>query len=195
MITRITTLATLLFVAVLAGCAHPISLSPDLARVTSATATKIDKKAGLSLADADRSREVTTPGGGGDKVSYFPYRDLEPGIYAAMSQVFSSVTKVTGPADPKVAAEGLSFVITPQVTTTSSSPSAFTWPPTLFTVELNCKVVDAQGAAVSEVKVSGTGKAEFSEFKTDHSLAAKRAADDALAQLVKALSESAALRN
>ena len=77
MITRITTLATLLLVAVLAGCAHPISLSPDLARVTSATATKIDKKAGLSLADADRSREVTTPGGGGDKLSYFPYRDLE----------------------------------------------------------------------------------------------------------------------
>lgn len=153
-----------------------------------------NKKAGLSIAEADRGRQVITPGGGGDKVSYYPYRDLEVGIYTAMSRVFSSVTKVNGVGDPKVAAEGLQLVVAPSITTNSSSSSAFTWPPTQFSVELNCKVLDPQGALVTEIKVSGAGKAEFSEFKSDFSLSAKRAVDDALGQLAKALSESAALR-
>lgn len=188
--------AALAAVALLTGCAHPISLQPDLAAFISVpmSGAKIDKKAGLSIADADRNREVTTPGGGGDKVSYFPYRDLEVGIYAAMSRVFASVSKVNGPADPKIAAEGLQLVLSPTITTNSSSPSALTWPPTQFSVELNCKVMDPQGALVTEVKVSGAGKAEFDEFKSNHSLSAKRAVDDALAKLVAALSESTALR-
>ena len=125
---------------------------------------------------------------------YYPYRDLEVGIYTAMSRVFSSVTKVNGVGDPKVAAEGLQLVVAPTITTNSSSSSAFTWPPTQFSVELNCKVLDPQGSLVTEIKVSGAGKAEFSEFKSDFSLSAKRAVDDALGQLAKALSESAALR-
>lgn len=188
-------LAALAVVALLTGCAHPISLQPDLAAITPVAAGKINKKAGLSIADADRNREVTTPGGGGDKVSYFPYRDLEIGLYTVMSQVFTSVSKVNGLADPKIAAEGLQLVVTPTITTTSSSPSALTWPPTQFSVELNCKVVDPQGVVVTEVKVSGAGKAEFDEFKSHHSLSAKRAVDEALRQLAKALAESTALRN
>jgi hypothetical protein len=31
------------------------------------------KKAAYYISDEDRAREVTTPGGGGDKVRYFPY--------------------------------------------------------------------------------------------------------------------------
>lgn len=192
---RIVLCAALAIISLLTGCAHPISLQSDLAAVIALEPAKINKKAGLSIAEADRGREVITPGGGGDKVSYHPYRDLEVGIYTAMSRVFSSVTKVNGVSDPKVAAEGLQLVVAPSITTNSSSSSAFTWPPTQFSVDLNCKVLDPQGSLVTEIKVSGTGKAEFSEFKSDFSLSAKRAVDDALGQLVKALSESSALRN
>ncbi len=47
---------------------------------------------------------------------------------------------------------------------------------------------------MTNIKVLGQGKAPFSEFKADFSLSAKRASDDALAKLLKALSDSPELR-
>lgn len=188
-------LATLLFggvlVAALAGCAHPISLNSNASTMLVGTGSgKLAKGAALAVSDDDRKREVVSPGGGGDKVSYFPYRDLEVGLYLALSETFERVSRVAGPADPKIQQERLDYVITPMVKTTSFSPSLFTWPPTIFTVELVCKVTDAEGRAVTEVRAFGEGHAEFDEFKSDFSLSAKRAADDALAKLVKALGEA-----
>lgn len=191
--TRLPRLVTLLAViAALGGCAHPISLSGDLGKLAGSGGTKIDKGVGLSITEAERQLEVTTAGGGGDKVKYLPYRDLEAGVYLALSESFTKVAKVTGPADAKVADQGLKYIVRPKITTTSSSPSPFTWPPTVFTVELVCQVLDLQGKQVAEVKASGEGHAEFSEFKSDHSLSAKRAAEDALAKLVKAFADAAA---
>lgn len=179
-----------LTLTVLQGCAHPISLNPDLAAVKAVNVKKIDRKVGFYIGDEDRKREVTTPGGGGDKVSYFPYRDMEAGLYVALSETFTTVTRVNGPADTRIRAEGLNYVITPVITTQSSSPSPLTWPPTVFTVELTCRVTDAEGKPVSEVKATGTGNAEFSEFKSNHSLSAKRAVEDALNKLKVALGAS-----
>jgi hypothetical protein len=176
--------------ALLQGCAHPISLNPDLAAVKAGSVGKIDRKVGFYIGDDDRKREVTTPGGGGDKVSYFPYRDMETGLYVALSESFTTVTRVTGPADPRIKAEGLNYVISPVIKTQSSSPSPLTWPPTVFTVELTCRVTDPDGKPVSEVKSTGTGNAEFSEFKGNHSLSAKRAVEDALNKLKVALTAS-----
>ena len=145
--------------------------------------------------DALRSVEVTTPGGGGDKVRYFPYRDIEPGFYKALSEAFTSVSKVQNPKDSAaLQAGGISLLITPEVTTNSSSDGAFTWPPTQFSVKLVCTIVDAGGKPVETIRVNGEGGATFSEFKSNFSLAAVRASNDALAKLVKALVESPELR-
>jgi len=181
---------------VLFGCAHPITMNPDLAAVTvPAGAKPIAKKVGYYIPDALRSVEVTTPGGGGDKVRYFPYRDIEPGFYKALSEAFTSVSKVQNPKDfAALQAGGISLLITPEVTTNSSSDGAFTWPPTQFSVKLVCTVVDAAGQPVETIRVSGEGGATFSEFKSNFSLAAVRASNDALSKLVKALVESPALR-
>jgi len=185
-------IAAALLIAVLAtGCAHPISLAPNLDKVTGAGKGRIDKKVGLALAEADRARELTTPGGGGDKVSYFPYRDTEPGLYVALSESFAQVMRVSGPADPKVKAEGLNYIVTPALTTTSYSPSIMTWPPTVFTIEISCRIADAEGKPVTELKVQGEGRAEFDEFKADTSLSARRAVEDALRKLVAAIAEAA----
>ncbi|TAK76453.1 MAG: hypothetical protein EPO12_16445 [Aquabacterium sp.] len=179
---------------VLGGCAHPITLAPDLAKVTS-TSPKIAKTAGFYISAEDKAREVTTPGGGGDKVSYFPYRELEPGIYKVLSETFADVVRLDKPNDPAAAAaRSVNIVITPKINTTSASDSAFTWPPTEFTVEFDVAVTDVQGRPVTNIKVLGQGKAPFSEFKADFSLSAKRASDDALAKLLKALSDSPELR-
>ena len=181
------------FAAVLAsGCAHPISLAGDATQLVGSGGAKLDKKVGLVISDDQRKMEMTGPGGGGDKVSYFPYRDLEAGIYQSLSLVFADVRKVSGTSDPKVQADGLSFTVSPTIAATSFSPSLLTWPPTVFTVELTCKVNDLQNKTVAEVRVQGEGRAEFDEFKKDTSLSAKRASEDALRKLTKALSEAVA---
>lgn len=181
--------------AVLFGCAHPITMNPDLGAVKAVTAP-IDQRVALYIAEASKSIEVTTSAGGGDKVRYFPYRDMEPGLYKALSDTFREVTMVRdlGGLD-KLRTEGKALLITPTITTQSSSESIVTWPPTQFTVELSCKVTDAAGKTIETVNVSGQGRATFDEFKGNFSLAATRASTDALTKLVKALGESASLRS
>ena len=187
-------LASLAFIA-LFGCAHPITLNPDLATIQAKGNPLIDKQVGFHISDASKAQEITTPGGGGDKVRYFPYRDLEPGIYKALTEVFRSVSKVKDPKDlESLRTSGISLLIVPEITTTSASPSPFTWPPTQFSVTLACTVTDAAGKPVRSFSVTGNGKAEFDEFKSNFSLAAVRASNDALSRLVTVLGESPELR-
>ncbi|MFT3859252.1 MAG: hypothetical protein QM742_17690 [Aquabacterium sp.] len=184
-------LAAAASLVIMTGCAHPISMSPKAASdLSSQVPSKIDKNVAYVISAADLAKEVETPGGGGDKVKYSPYRDLDASLYQAFSAVFKDVTKVATPAEAK----DVSFVITPTITTTSSSDSAFTWPPTQFSVELLCKVVDAKGQAVTEVRANGSGAATFDEFKSDFSLSARRASADAVNKLVKALANAPELR-
>jgi hypothetical protein len=172
------------------GCAHPISLTADAASVVgSAGGTKADRKVGLVITEEQRKREVVSPGGGGDKLSYFPYRDLETGLYMALSEHFTGVSIVGGAADAKVKSEGLTLFVTPEISTTSHSPSLLTWPPTVFTVELACTVKDANDRVLKQFRVQGEGRAEFDEFKSDPSLSAKRASNDAIKKLVRAIGE------
>jgi hypothetical protein len=177
----------------LGGCAHPLTLSPNLAALSGTGTQKIDKRVGLLVTDTDRQLQVTTPGGGGDKVSYLPYRDLEPALYLALAESFASVARVSSLSDPKVAAEGLQYVVTPSLQTTSFSDSVLTWPPTLFTIEVIAKVNDAAGKLVTEVRVVGEGRASFDEFKSQMGLSANRAAEDAVKKLIQALGSSPAL--
>jgi hypothetical protein len=122
------------------------------------------------------------------------YRDLEAGIYKAMSEVFTNVVKLDSPTDARLAKEGVQLVIVPKITTNSSSDSLLTWPPTQFTIDLVCKVTDRAGAPVTELQAGATGRSEFSEFKSDFSLSSKRAAQQAMSQLVKALEAAPELR-
>lgn len=186
---RLALLFSVLIVALLTGCAHPITLGGDVSKLMGQSAAKSDRKAALLLTDERRALQVTTPGGGGDKVNYQPYRDLEPGLYVVMSESFAGVTKVNSANDPKIASEGVGYIVTPTIVTTSSSPSLVTWPPTVFTLELTCRISDAQDRPVTELKVQGEGRAEFDEFKADVSLSARRATDDALRKMLKAMSE------
>ena len=192
---RILLLAGLLAAVLATGCAHPISVTTDISQVRSSGQPRIEKSVAYVIAPEDRDREVITPGGGGDKLSYKPYRDLDAGIFKALSEVFANVSRVDAAAEAaKPGRDKIQLVFVPKITTTSSSASPFTWPPTAFAIDLACKVSDASGAPVSEINVVGNGQAEFSEFKSDHSLAAKRAAQDAMQKLVKALEDTPALR-
>lgn len=177
---RLPLAATLL--ALLAACAHPINISPleTPQRVESGLSSK---KVAYVMTDADRSKEVTTPGGGGDKVTYFPYRDLEKSIRDALRAVYTDVVVVTSTNDAAIKTFGASYVFSPTITTTTESPSAFTWPPTKVGIDLACHVSDADGKALTSVRAQGNGAAEFSEFKSDFGLAGRRAATHLAEQL------------
>lgn len=196
MLKRIATLAATAGLALaLVGCAHPISMAPDLSKVEPAAGdTAVDKKAGYYIAASATAMQATTAGGGGDKVRYFPYRDLETGIYKALSTVFRDVTKIRDPQDAaEIRESGIQLLIIPDIRTTSRSDSLVTWPPTAFTVAIQCQVKDAQGKTLDTIQVEGQGVAEFDEFKSNFSLAAVRASNDALTKLMAALRKSPAL--
>lgn len=189
-------LGTFVLTAVLSGCAHSIAVTPDAAKLPTRDNIKPSENVvGYYISDEERSRRVVTPGGGGDKVEYAPYKELEPGIFRVLNNVFSNVHVLKSEGDTAYLTDNrIAFVIRPQITTNSSSNSAFTWPPTDFTVTINIKAVDSMGKTVWQDEVVGQGKAEFSEFKSDFSLSAKRASEQALTQLQAKLQASPLMR-
>lgn len=182
--------------AIITGCAHPIVISPDVSKLErSANAQPIAKNVAYYISPEDRAKSVETAGGGGDRVSYFPYKDTETGFYKMLGNVFSGVTLLKSPTDADaISKHDIKFIITPEITTDSSSSSAFTWPPTKFKMNLTCKIADASGKSVSTIAVVGEGNAEFSEFKSDFSLSGKRAALDAMTKMQARLLEAPELR-
>jgi len=183
--------AALAALVALTGCAHPILIATEKSVPPAADAKKVDKNVGFVIPDALLTKEVITPGGGGDKVSYLPYRDLELPLYSTLSNVFANATKLKT-ADDRAAIDKaqLSYILTPEITTDSASDSALTWPPTRFTVNLTCTVTDLSGKVVLKKVITGQGNAEFSEFKSNFSLSAQRASEEMLKNLQKTLSEA-----
>jgi hypothetical protein len=172
---------------VLGGCAHSIVITPDASKLTQVTKQSTNK-VGYYISDEERARKVITPGGGGDKVEYAPYKELESGIYRVLNNVFSSVDQLKSESDKTyIADKKINFVLRPSITTNSSSSSLLTWPPTMFEVTIEIKATDSSGKVVWQDKVTGKGNAEFSEFKSDFSLAAKRASEAALVELQRKL--------
>ena len=181
-------------VSLLAACAHPINLEPTKLPERD-DAKLVAKKVGYVLTDTDRAKEVTTPGGGGDKVSYYPYRDMEKAIRASLRAVYQDVSSLRSPNDAAAIKEaGVAYIFLPEISTASSSSSPFTWPPTQFTVNVICTVTDPQGVVLAKVASTGTGAAEFTEFKTDFSLSARRAVAEAVERLAQEVRKNEKLR-
>ncbi|MFZ2266738.1 MAG: hypothetical protein WAV95_04090 [Azonexus sp.] len=187
----------LAFTAIATGCAHPLTIGPDIAKIErSGNQQPIDKHVAYYIAADSRDKAVTTPGGGGDLVTYSPYRDIETGYYKMLSNVFKGVTLLKTPNDTEaIGKNGVLYIITPEVSTDSSSPSPFTWPPTKFTVNLTCNIVDTTGKTIKAASVRGEGQAEYNEFKSDFSLSGRRATLDALLKMQDVLFNMPELRN
>ncbi|HWT20430.1 MAG TPA: hypothetical protein VN280_16050 [Variovorax sp.] len=180
--------------ALLAACAHPITMITETAPPRS-QARLLPKKVAYVMTDAQRDQQVTTAGGSGDRVSYYPYRDLEKSIRDALRAVYRDVVVLRTAGDAKAnEAAGVSLVFTPQIKTDSSSSSWITWPPTSFTAEVSCVVSDAAGAEVTRVRAVGNGTAEFGEFNGDYGLAARRAATRLTSQLSSEIRRNEKLR-
>jgi hypothetical protein len=187
-------LALLLLVT---GCAHPLAIGPDLTKIErSAEAEVLSRNVGYFIAPNARERTVTTPGGGGDMVTYSPYKDVEAAFYKMLATTFKNVALLKSPTDADaIQKHSISYVISPEITTDSSSSSALTWPPTLFVLNLTCSIADPSGKLIAKPSVTGAGRAEFDEFKSDFSLAGKRAVVDAMLKMQNALLNLPELKN
>lgn len=182
------------FAVALVGCAHPISINAEKApeRVESRL---IQKKVAYAMSDADRGKQVTTPGGGGDKVSYYPYRDLEKTIRDALRAVYQDVAVVKSATDLEgIRSAGADLVFTPEIKTDSSSSSAFTWPPTFFKTEIACIVTDPSAMELTRIHAVGDGTAQFSEFNANFGLSASRSAAAVADKLVEEIRRDSKLR-
>ena len=175
------------------GCAHPIVISPNTAKIEREPSSlpKIKANVGFFIPPEASNLEVTTPGGGGDNVRYFPYRDLETAYQRMLLNVFDNVVKLKSASDSnELSKNEIKFTLVPDLITTSGSTGLFTWPPTNFTVDLTSKIRDASGKDVGNPRVVGNGQAAgFSEFKGDFGIAGRRAMEDALMKMQRALLE------
>ncbi|WP_025564625.1 SHOCT domain-containing protein [Psychromonas sp. SP041] len=167
----------------LTGCAHPIVIKPDENKISTSLPSDInrDYKVGYYISSKDKNLEVTTLGGGGDNVRYYPYRDIEDGYRVMLSNVFESVIKLNSIDKNDVRfRSNIDFIIVPKIITTSGSTGFFTWPPTNFTVDLTNTIKKVNGEVVSEPRVIGSGGASTSEKLMEHGIAGRRAIEDAL---------------
>jgi hypothetical protein len=180
--------ATIILISLFIGCAHPIVITPDVSQLDQPGIIQINSNVGYVISDADREKSIETPGGGGDKVHYFPYKELEPAIFKVLSNVFQRAYPMKSQNDAQILkSNNIVFVFIPIIQTDSSSTGIMTWPPTDFKVDLGCKAINAEGQVVWEKHFTGQGQASFSEFKTDFPLAAKRASLKALQDFQKDL--------
>lgn len=189
---RVIAVAALVFTI---GCAHQINITPPLNTLDADGIGKIDKNVGYYISLDDLSKEVITPGGGGDKVKYFPYKESEPALNKILSNIFSKVYPLTSTDDKQfISSNNISYVFILKIETNSSSESAFTWPPTHFTVSLECKATDSSGSVIWQKSVKGEGEATFDEFKHDLPLAAKRAVKKVFSMLQEEIIKSEVFR-
>ena len=169
-------IAITVFSGLLAACSHPITITPT--ETPEKEYAVSDKKVAYVLSAEQRNLKVTTAGGGGDKVDYYPYRDLEKGVRDALRSVYKKVVVISSPEEQKLSEQNIDLVYTPVIQTESSSDSAFTWPPTDFKIVLTCSVQNPLGEQQSSIIITAEGEAEFSEFVTDFGLSGRRAANE-----------------
>ncbi|MDA3915350.1 MAG: hypothetical protein PF690_00050 [Deltaproteobacteria bacterium] len=180
----------LLSLFLLIGCGHSINISPPLNTLDKDGIHKIDKNVGYFISKENIAKEITTPGGG-DKVKYFPYKESEPALKKILSNIFDQVHRVPSVTDLQfITSNNISYIFTPEFKTDSSSESMFTWPPTKFSIIIDCKAVDKAGIVLWQTKITSEGNAEFAKFKHDFSLAAKRATKKAFTKLQDEIIES-----
>jgi hypothetical protein len=176
---------------ILSGCAHDIQMNPNLNSLRQIEINSvIDKNVAYFISVENKEKQVTTPGGGGDKVAYKPYADSEGALITVLSKTFAKVYPINSIDDTKYIKEkNISFIFIPEILTNSSSSSAFTWPPTEFTISLSCKAINTKGLTIWEKTFQSKGNAEFSEFKSDFSLAARRASEALFVDVLKEIAK------
>jgi hypothetical protein len=186
-------LVSLAFFAI--GCAHQITITPAPDVFNAAGVSRIDKNVGYYITPENLAKEVITPGGGGDKVKYSPYKESEPTLKQVLSNLFRDVYRLPSPSDAEfIRSKNISYIFIPTITTDSSSRSSWIWPPSDFTVSLDCKATDGSGSVVWETSIKAEAHMRLPDVYRDHALAGKEATQKAFLDLQNRILGSGAFR-
>ncbi|AFL69529.1 hypothetical protein [Sulfurospirillum barnesii] len=179
-------------VLLLSGCSHKISIAPSLNDIREVQVeNKADVNVGYYISDEAKKTATTTPGGGGDNITYTPYADLEGALNTMLSRKFKRVYAVKSLEDKAyIANKNIIYLFTTTIKTDSSSTNVLIWPPTDFTVELSCNAVNLDGAMVWSDTMSAKGHASAGELMKDFSLSAKRATETAFKEMLLKLEKT-----
>ena len=178
------------------GCAHRIEISPDVSIAARGGKNElIPAKVGYYFPSGSRGKEIVTPGGGGDRVVYKPYDEMDVPFSKILGSIFKNVYRLESISDSELQKNSIDYIFSVDLQTNSSSSSAFTWPPTWFSVAISSKINDRAGNIVDSISVTGEGQAEFPEFVGDRGLAGRRASLDALVKMQDAIIDSSKIKN
>lgn len=179
----------------LSGCAHQINITPNTAAIENIqNSSKIQKTAGYYISASMKEREVITPGGGGDRVKYRPYKNIEYGFAKVLDNAFLETKALNSDAALNLNNNSADYVVSLDIKTDSSSASMFTWPPTWFEVSITAEILNTRSNEKMSVSAKGEGAATYSEFIFDKGIAGKKAALNALARLQDSLLNAPELR-
>ena len=151
---------------------------------------KINVNVGYYLSDIARKTEVTTPGGGGDKVKYTPYTDTEGALNTILSKKFNRVYSLKSLDSKYIDDKKIMYIFTPKIKTDSSSSNVMFWPPNNFTVELTCTAVDTDGTNIWKKTVHAESHPRTKEVLDDFSISAKRATESAFKKMLDELKKT-----
>lgn len=174
------------------GCSHKITIDPSLDNINSIEVKeKINVNVAYYISKNIENKKVVTPGGGGDKVDYTPYKDTQTALNVVLLKIFNKVYKLKSLDDKEyITLKNIKYIFLPTIKTDSSSQSMLTWPPTKFTIELKCKAINSEGETIWDETIYSEGNAEFNEFKNNLSLSAQRATEKAFKTLLIKLKET-----
>jgi len=151
----------------------------------------------ISAVDLERKWADHTPGRG-NTVTFYPYRDLEPGLRRMLESVYAKVTPLRSTSDDEaVGRAGISLLFIPTISSAIGRLSPGTSIPTDFRLLIDYRVLDPTGRELYRNTAHGLGRAYFSEivYRTgNHALAGRRAAADALAKMREQIEKVSALR-
>ncbi|MCL9774586.1 hypothetical protein [Vibrio methylphosphonaticus] len=187
---RLTSIISIFCITVImSGCSHNINLTPDYGDIEiinheTKEFIQSDEPVAYYLSTEKRETVVTSPAGGGDSVTYSPYKDLNSVIYSALSLHFADVSYIKSLDNDKDLAN-IRYIFTPTIETTSYSSSALHWPPTKFSITLKMEALNEKKEVVWSKLIKSEGNAEYSDYKSDVDFSAKQASEN----LYKALTE------
>ena len=182
---KIYTPALLALAVLTGGCAHTISVVPTEVVRSSNMPDRLKEVIGVYIPAEAIRLEVATPGGGGDSVKYFPYRDIELGFHKMLATVFQDVVQVSKINDKsEFERRGITYVISPVIITNSGSTNSTVWEPTNFSADLTSEIRDTSGKILYSPRVIGIGNstAEFG-IGVNRGIAGQLAIKDALQKM------------
>lgn len=173
------------------ACAHPITIKPDMGSILPPTGQmEIPAAVGYYVPSDLKTISVETAGGGGDRVSYNPYADLDAGVYRVLSNIFTGgVYVIKDPTDTAYLRDkSIKFVFHPTIQTISSSRNIMFWPPTDFSVTITCVALDPTGREIWSRMVSGQNSlTSVSSTLHEFGITGRLAAQAALGKLQEAI--------